>query len=189
MFEKYPVINISADQKKNIELYNMAVRHSIYKIEEVSCNLCGSNKKKVIFRNDRYGIDQNTVICMKCGLVYSSPRLTDGSTEKFYRSDEYRNIYEGESTEKIFLNRYKNAVSYKLNSFNHHKYRDLSFIDFLNETGIAYNSVCEVGAGGGTNLIPFKMIGIEVTGIDYSGKLVSLGRKKGINIFQGSRTI
>lgn len=186
MFEKYPVIKISADQKKKIELYNKAIRDGIYKFEEVSCNLCGSNQKKVLFRNDRYGIDQNTVICMKCGLLYSSPRLTSSSVEKFYRSDEYRNIYEGESIQEIFLGRYKNAFSYKFTSFNHRKYTELSFVDFLNETGIAFNSVCEVGTGGGTNLIPFTIMGKEVTGIDYSEKLIDLGRKKGINIFQGS---
>jgi hypothetical protein len=186
MFEKYPVIKISADQKKNIELYNIAIKDGKYKLEEVSCDLCGSNQKKVLFRNDRYGIDQNTVICMKCGLLYSSPRLTSSSVEKFYRSDGYRNIYEGESTQQIFLGRYKNAVSYKFNSFNPRKYTELSFVDFLNETGIAFNSVCEVGTGGGTNLIPFTIMGKEVAGIDYSEKLIDLGRKKGINIFQGS---
>jgi len=186
MYNNYPVINISEKQKKNIELYNTAVREGRYRLEEIPCNLCGSKIRKILFKNDRYGINQGTVICMKCGLVYSSPRLTADSTEKFYRSDEYRNIYEGESTEKIFLNRYNDAISYKFNTFNPYKFRDLMFIDFLNEAGIDFNSLCEIGAGGGTNLIPFKKMGKEVAGFDYSKKMVSLGKKKGINIFKGT---
>jgi len=186
VFKKYPVINISVGQKRNIELFNMAIKEGKYKLEEVSCNLCGSNKRKVLFKNDRYGINQDTVICMECGLVYSSPRLTTDSTIKFYSSDEYRHIYEGESTEKIFFNRYRNAINYKYDTSNSQQYKELIFVDFLNKSGITFNSVCEVGAGGGTNLIPFKRMGKEVMGIDYSEKLVSLGNKEGINMMQGS---
>ena len=186
MYSSYPVIDISAKQKKNIDLFNTEVSKGKYRLEEVPCNLCGSEKRKILFKNDRYGICQHTVVCMKCGLVYSSPRLTAKSTEKFYRSDEYRNIYEGGSTGDIFLNRYKNALSYRYDPSIPYKYMELMFVDFLNEKGIVFNSVCEIGAGGGTNLIPFKRMGKEVAGFDYSKELVSLGRKKGINISQGS---
>ncbi len=186
MFNSYPIINVSTSQKKNIELYKNAIRDNIYKLEEVNCNLCGSEESKILFRNDRYGIDQCTVVCMKCGLIYSSPRLIAESVEKFYRSDEYRNIYEGESIEEIFLNKYKNAVNYKYIPLDLQKYYKFMFIDFLNESGIVFESVCEIGAAGGTNLIPFKRMGKEVTGIDYSRKLVKLGREKGIKMIQGS---
>ena len=186
MFDNYPIIPLSDNQKKSIIFYQKSIDNREYKIEEVVCNLCGSDKKRILFRNDRYGINQVTAICMNCGLVYSSPRLTVESTEKFYRSDEYRNIYEGESIEKLFSIRYENAVSYKYSSFNPNKYVRLSFVDFLSDTKISLSSICEVGAGDGTNLIPFERMGKEVAGFDYSKELVSLGRKKGINIFQGS---
>lgn len=186
MLDFYPTISLSNIQKKYKNLYISSIKNGEYKLEEVSCNLCGSYKKRILFRSDRYGIEQDTVICVECGLVYCSPRLTSNSIEKFYRSDEYRNIYEGESIREIFLNRYKNAVNYKPDSFNPYKYTELSFIDFLNEIDIVYNSVCEIGTGGGTNLIPFKMMDKEIIGLDYSKKLISLGRKMGINIFQGS---
>jgi hypothetical protein len=186
MFDNYPIIPLSNDQKKSIIFYQKSIDNCEYKVEEVTCNLCGSDKKRVLFRNDRYGINQITVICMNCGLVYSSPRLTAESTEKFYRSDEYRNIYEGESIEKLFSIRYENVVSYKYSPSNLNKYDRLLFVNFLNETKISFNSICEIGAGDGTNLIPFKKMGREVIGFDYSEKLVSLGRNKGINLFQGS---
>ena len=186
MFEKYPVINISTEQKRNIELHDMAIKEGKYKLEEVSCNLCGSNKRKVLFKNDRYGIDQRTVICRKCGLVYSSPRLTSDSARVFYESDEYRRIYDENSLVDVLEIKNKNAINYAYKSFGSDNHRNLIFIDFLSELNISYDTVCEIGAAGGSNLIPFKKIGKEVLGVEYSKKLVQLGLEKGINMIQGS---
>ena len=47
------------------------------------------------------------------------------------------------------------------------------------------NSAMEFGAGGGWNLIPFQKEGITTKGYDYSPSLVSLGRRRGLNLFQG----
>jgi len=186
MFDSYPVINKSTEQNRNIELYNIAIKEGEYKLEEVPCILCNSNKKKVLFKNDRYGINQNTVICMKCGLVYSSPRLTEENSRKFYESDEYRRIYNESSLIDIFEMKYKKAISYTYKSFKPDNYRDLMFIDFLRESNISYDNVCEIGAAGGSNLIPFRRIGKGVTGIEYSKRLVQLGLTKGIKMIQGS---
>lgn len=179
-------MNVSTEQRKNIESYNMAINDGEYELEDVHCNLCGSMNKKILFENDRYGINQYTVVCRKCGLVYSSPRLTAESARKFYESDEYRRIYDKNSLTHIFEMKYKKAINYTCKSFKPDNYRDLMFIDFLRESNILYDTVCEIGAAGGHNLVPFKKMGKGVTGVEYSKKLVQLGQAKGINMLQGS---
>jgi len=186
MLDNYPVINTSANQKKYIKLYNNAVKNGKYKLEDVPCILCGSNNKKILFKNDRYGINQITVICRECGLIYSSPRMTVESLKIFYESDEYQKIYGKSPLTDTFEMKYKNAADYSYKSFEPDNYRNLTFIDFLRESRISYDTVCEIGAAGGSNLIPFKKMGKEVTGIEYNKNLVKLSLLKGINMIQGS---
>lgn len=88
-------------------------------------------REKYFLKNDRYGINQQTVICKKCGLVYSSPRLTTESVRIFYESDDYRKIYEEKSLINKFEMKYSNAINYTYNPSNLDNFRDLTFIDFL----------------------------------------------------------
>ncbi|MFM8858018.1 MAG: hypothetical protein ACKOI2_12640, partial [Actinomycetota bacterium] len=55
---------------------------------EVSC-LCGSAGGRVVAELDRYGLPSPSVLCRDCGVVRTSPRLTDNSLAAFY-DDEYR---------------------------------------------------------------------------------------------------
>ncbi len=143
-------------------------------------------RKEAIFANGRYGIRQKTVICTNCSLVFSSPRLDQESTVRFYSSDTYRIIYNDVDFLVRNDQKYKVAESYEYEPLNLEKYRLFSFLDFLYEAEIEFDSVCEVGAGGGANLIPFIHQGKQATGCDYSRALVLQGKKRGINLIQGS---
>lgn len=73
------------------------------------CNLCGNNnsiviwdksareakglRKGLVIRDDNNKIvHDKVVICTKCGLVYTDPKLTPEDLEKFYK-EKYREIY------------------------------------------------------------------------------------------------
>lgn len=56
------------------------------------CNLCGGTQISVLARRSRSGKPLRTVICRRCGLVWSDPRPHDPRT--FYEAD-YRLSYKG----------------------------------------------------------------------------------------------
>jgi len=123
---------------------------------------------------------------MNCGLVFSSPRLKAESAKNFYRSDIYRRLYEAGGFRENFNAEYDMATDYDFRPFKGSEYRKLSFIDYLHDTGIAYQSVCEIGAGGGTNLVPFNKMDKNCIGYEYSEQLTQLGRDKGLDLIQGT---
>ena len=78
-------------------------------MKEVNCDLCGSSEsvtiwdkterekagilRSVVIRNDQGEIIQGrNVMCLRCGLVYVSPRLSKAELDRFYAED-YRKIY------------------------------------------------------------------------------------------------
>jgi len=128
-----------------------------------------------LFTNERHGLDQQTVLCKKCGLIFSNPRMSENSTEFFYASDLYRNIYnEGGAIgfiERDYENLEKNPTR--------------PFFDYINSLNIKYQSVCEIGASGGINLKIFKQAGKDVIGYEPSETLSNFAKTKGINVING----
>ena len=85
----YPVINLS---ERRINYINEFNNNSKIKFEKISCLNCSSVNHKILFTNDKYGLNIKTVLCKKCGLVFLNPRMTQDSADFFYNSDLYRNI-------------------------------------------------------------------------------------------------
>jgi len=50
-----------------------------------SCNICGSSHSIVISKKDRYGLNASACLCLGCGLVYISPRMTAEGYKLFYK--------------------------------------------------------------------------------------------------------
>ena len=88
---KYPIIPITNEQKLAVDKFNADEK---IKFEEINCTNCKSIDFKILFKNDRYGFNQQTVLCNNCGLTYSNPRMTEDSARYFYSSDLYRKIYQ-----------------------------------------------------------------------------------------------
>lgn len=60
--------------------------HAVSRETVTHCNLCGAIRFCTITWQDRYGYDCPCQLCLGCGLVFLSPRLT---------ADEYRRFYDG----------------------------------------------------------------------------------------------
>ena len=62
-------------------------------METVKCNLCGSDKYRVIYSmpDARYFVDEwfNVVECAECGLGFVNPRPAPSETSKYYPSSFY----------------------------------------------------------------------------------------------------
>ena len=94
----YPIEELSQYQ---IEAVNKFNNNSEIEFEKVSCLNCDSENHKILFINDRYGFNLTTVLCKKCGLIFSNPRMSKNSTDFFYNSDLYRQIYDSGKDKEI----------------------------------------------------------------------------------------
>ena len=188
MFFKYPVRGLKPLQKEFVEKFNREIEAGLWRLEEIFCPVCNSAGKRVLFANDRYGIRQKTVLCRDCGMVYASPRFTPEENERFYTSETYRNIYnQGEYIQRV-CKKYEIADAYRHAPANPKEYRPFSFLDFLIDSGIEYQSVFEIGAGGGVNLLPLLNMAKCVAGCEYSAQAAALANSRGIGLVQGGAT-
>ena len=87
---KYPTFKLSDEQKLEVEKFN---QNKNIRLEELNCIICDSTYYKALYTNDRYGINQQTVLCTTCGLVYSNPRMSEQSLDYFYSSNLFRKLY------------------------------------------------------------------------------------------------
>ena len=157
----YPVLKLNSKQQDEVNKFN---QNKEINYEKLNCINCNSFNYKKLYGNDRYGIYQQTVMCITCGLVYSNPRMSEKSLEYFYSSNLYRELYENEDNFehgfKIRNEEIKENIT--INEPNFNKYYPQLFIDFIHSLKINYKSVCEIGAGYGSNLIYFKKLGKEI---------------------------
>ena len=61
-----------------------------------SCPLCSSSASRLFDRRQFRERPVTNVICVGCGLVYQSPRMTAAESQAFYES-EYRLLYQGQA--------------------------------------------------------------------------------------------
>jgi len=182
VFTGYPIRkNISPGQSNAIQSFRNLIEDNYFRFEPISCLICGSLNKKLLFTNDRYNLPLNVSMCKVCGLVHESPRLRSRDIEEFYHSDLYRDIYGGR--DENFESRFDFNEGIKLDFNAYHA--NESFYTFIKDSGITYNSVCEVGAGGGWNLIPFINEGNVAVGYEPGERLVKLGQERGIKLYRG----
>ncbi len=169
-----PCVPLSSRQKKYVDQFNKEALSGAVKFEKVPC-LCGSEKFKLIAKYDRYSMLQDTVICKECGFILSNPRMTDEEYKRFYETDTYRKCYESFDYLEGYLARYDGSAGRHI----------LDIVLKVKKAG-QISKILEFGTGGGWNLLAFKEKGYDVTGYDYSPSLVELGRKHGLNLFQGT---
>ena len=164
---KYPILQLTNKKKLDIKKFN---QNKKIRLEILNCIICDSTYYKALYTNDRYGINQQTVLCTTCGLVYSNPRMSEESLQYFYSSNLFREVYSDLGDfEHDFSERTKQVEkNIRINKPNFNKYYPQLFLDFICSLNIDYKTVCEIGAGYGTNLLFFKNIGKEVFGLEPS---------------------
>ncbi len=157
------------------------------RLETLNCINCKSLNYKELYANDRYGINQQTVLCNTCGLVYSNPRMSEESLQYFYSSNLYREVYEASGDFEHDSSEIAKQVekNIRINKPNFNKYYPQLFFDFICSLNIDYKTVCEIGAGYGINLLFFKNIGKEVFGLEPSKISTKIAIDNQINIKQG----
>ena len=116
------------------------------------CNLCGSIDVEEISRADRDNNYLRTVICRKCGLVWSDPRPDEDEIKKFYTKD-YRIAYKGT---------YQPKLKHTYRAGKSAAQRFLFFKEIIKPG----DTILDIGAGGGEFVYLLRKMGYEAFGIE-----------------------
>ena len=151
------------------------LQSGIYQTEETPCPICNTFDDELLAAKDRYGIPLSVVICRRCGLIRSNPRMTLQSYADFYKT-EYRPLYGGEPGPTVAF-------------FNDQRKRGHRIRRFIEkQTGAGWNNqlVVEVGCGAGGVLQPFAEAGAQVIGCDFDELFIAYGsREHRLDLRQG----
>ncbi len=167
-----PALKLNPLQQKMKVQVSEKVKKEVYQFEEVDCSICNSSEKILIGGKDRYGLYFPVNACRDCGLVYTSPRMTQAAYEEFYNT-EYRKLYSGvETATEVFFENQKKKGKHIFNFFKGHEL-------LKNDT----KYILEVGCGAGGIIDYFRDQGFEVKGIDLGKEYVNYGKEKhGLNL-------
>src|SRR3989344_9703879 len=100
-----PYDRMGRDALKLRDEFNKLVSEKKIEFEEIPC-LCGNDTFYLLSNYERHSIYQPIVMCERCGLIQSNPRMTEKAQSWFYGSDFYGRLYErieGKATEKFII--------------------------------------------------------------------------------------
>lgn len=163
-----PIMPLNHIQKRYLEAFKADGRIRYRQIKK--CPICDYDNFTLIAEKDRYGISLETVVCDRCGLIFTRNQMTDEASRIFY-AEYYRPIYGGtEDPDGGYLKeRYNAQASGRIPGF-------------LRGDSV----IVEIGTGGGWNLLRFKRKGFKHYGFDLDEKYVNFGRERyGLNLYLG----
>ena len=160
-FDGKSILDLNSIQKRAKETIEEKVRGGIYKFVETSCPICGSLKLEELSDKDRYGLYMPVGICTQCGLIQTSPRMSQKAYSEFYNKEQ-KLLYVGREIpdEEYFKKQYK---------------RGECIYRFLGSPERA--RVLEVGCASGGILKYFRDNGCDVFGVDLNEAYVEYGKK------------
>lgn len=137
-----------------------------YSFERINCPICENKTDfECLAEKDRYGLDCQTQICKKCGLLMTNPRMNQDAYNDFYMK-EYRQLY---SASEISSDRFFEDQVY-------HGTQILKYIlEQTNLKSVLNKKVIEIGCGAGGILKVFKDNGSTVVGMDLGEKYLNYG--------------
>lgn len=161
--------NTGLEGERSIAAVKRALATGEYVQERIPC-LCGAMDELCIAEIDRYGIPHRTVICSRCALLRTNPRMDMRSIQHFY-SNHYRNIYErpGHDPPSYFESQASRG-------------RTRARWALCRMCLAPGSAVVEIGCGAGWNLIPYAKLGCRVVGWDVDERYLALGRGRGLDL-------
>lgn len=168
---------LSAAQLKAKRSVERKIRDGVYRFERVPCAVCGGDDFQPLAQKDRCGLLTPVVMCDRCGLVQTNPRMTAESFREYYNA-EYRLLQDRGST----------AGS----AFARERRRGRRIARYLGELQCTPSVaegvfVVEVGCGAGGVITAFRERGFDVQGLDIAVDRVAYGRDRhGLDLLVGT---
>ena len=180
LFEKDRIprkLNENAEQQRL--LFLEYIKNGKIKTEEVTSCQCGSEELEKIANIDRFGLPFSSLICKKCGLVITSPRIAPSSLpeyyDRFYHVLNYGHLHVHDQ-QALFRLWQGNKIYRMLKPYLPDK-KELSLL--------------EIGAGTGNVLKEFtaeaakEEVAVSAEGTEYSYDCIEECRQAGVNIVYG----
>lgn len=173
-----PTLALNALQQKMKAQIDRKVQDGIYRFETVPCCICGDDQFTQLAEKDRYGLYLSIVICQRCGLIQTNPRMTQESYNEFYNI-EYRKLYNGVDvpSESFFAQQYQRGRKI------HQYLTDTGLLGLLPDEPF----VLEVGCGAGGSLQYLREQNWRVKGVDLGAEYIQYGQETyGLDITVGT---
>lgn len=141
------------------------VRSGEYPTREVTVCACGGKELEEIAAVERDGLPVKALLCRRCGLIATSPKLTQEAMAAFYNNEYYRIYYSGDG---VFL-----GNSLELANFAPYQ-GEMVFNFCKDQLPPTTLTIIEVGCGIGLNLYQFGRQagkagrGGRVLGVEYA---------------------
>lgn len=103
-------------QAQAIRRFNDAITNGSIDLEEVDVCLCGSDYFLPISRVDRFSIQSPTKLCLKCGLILTSPRISASSISEYYET-HYPSLLSSEKSADELQHLHSEAQGEKVHSY------------------------------------------------------------------------
>ena len=120
----------------------------------IPCNLCGALDAEPVRSRDRHGAALRSIICRRCGLVWTDPRPSAADVRQFYQSD-YRVEYKRTRQPKL-----KHTLRAGIAA--------LERLARLRPDLVPGVSLFDIGAGGGEVVYVARALGYQASGIEPS---------------------
>lgn len=165
---------------KYVDLLLNDIKKGKLLLETISNCACGSNDLEIIEKKDRFGLAFNSLICNKCGLINTNPRIKEESLEYYYKNLYHYLTFDTESLENIKSLFSDNQGNKIYNIVKDHLESKESI------------KVLEIGCGTGSVLNEFKneaekdKIKVTLFGTEYNDQCVENCIKNGINILSNN---
>jgi len=170
------ILKLNSGQEETRDLIQQKLDNGEYRLEYISCFICGSDNREELASRDRYGLENRVSICHGCGLVYTVPRMDQNSFTDFYRN-YYRILYSGskKATHHFFQSQYRKTKS---------------IVNFIHgHLKLEGSKILEVGCGAGGILQHMKDRGAEVKGLELDDTYIQYGRDQyGLDLSFGMLT-
>lgn len=173
-----PVFPLSPRQREAQQRIRRRLLEGSYPVEPVRC-LCDApaGGEVPVAAGDRWGLPLATVLCPRCGLMRTSPRMTPDATARFYRED-FQDLFCADAEQSLEA-RQAAALAQQLR-------RGRRLVHELERLLPSIHTVYEVGCGTGGNLLAFAEAGKRVAGCDLGGDFLPAGRAAGLDLCDGT---
>lgn len=168
---------LSDYRQKAIERFNKELADGTLQTVPLQKCPCGCTEFVHISSQDRFGLPFSTYLCRACGLLCTSPILSDECLPRYYR-EHYHNILLGhDNARKDFAFRPGNGAMI------------FSRLPHIKKTTV---NVLEIGAGSGLLLQEFReaaaqrKISAMCLGTEYSPEMVKNCCARGVEAIEGS---
>lgn len=189
-----PHIRVSENGLIALDQFRHRLADGQYELSESGC-LCDApiEGSLLVAEEDRYGLPFKTFLCRQCGLLFTSPRMSQKSVARFYEV-EYRPIYRGK--QKATPSFFEDQIRHGRQIAKRLEQAPLPLVSRMivpgrggsesSESLQGVPRIFDIGCGAGGVLMPFKQSGWQCFGCDYGVDYLERGREAGLTLEAGS---